>query len=165
MKSDRSEDQNISESEDQNSDLSDTPISSDLSGSDASVLLNMEGLIKNHIASIDKLGEEQKKLKEMLDDIFANDPTYQQHVEKAKEATKVKTATKLEILKQPQAADLNLKIKSLKSQIAEQQDALSDYLGEYQRMSGLTEIEGEDGEMHQIVMVAKLIKGAVFTPR
>lgn len=122
------------------------------------ILINMESMIKNHIASIDKLSEEAKKLKEMLDDIFANDPVYQEHLEKAKEATKLKTATKQQILKQPQAADLNLKIKTLKSEIKENQGALSDYLQEYQRMSGVNEIEGEDGEVREIVYTAKLIK-------
>lgn len=125
---------------------------------DGEVLINMEGMIKNYIASIDKLSDEAKKLKEMLDDIFANDPVYQEHLEKAKEATKLKTATKLQILKQPQAADLNEKIKSLKSQIKESQESLSDYLQEYQRMSGVNEIEGEDGEVREIIYTAKLVK-------
>ncbi len=41
------------------------------------ILLNMESLIKGHVATIDKLSTESKKLKEMLDDIFGNDPTFQ----------------------------------------------------------------------------------------
>ncbi len=159
-KSDSTEQQVI---EGETVEVTETIVGTPSDASQASVLLNMEGLIKNHISSIDRMGDELKKLKEMFDDIFANDATYQEHSEKAKEATKVKTATKLQILKQPHAADLNNKIKSLKSQIAEQQDSLSDYLGEYQRMSGLTEIEGEDGELRQIVMVAKLVKAGPVT--
>ncbi len=122
------------------------------------ILITMEGMIKSNIALIDKLSEEAKKLKEMLDDIFANDPTYQEHLEKAKEATKLKTATKQQILKQPQAADLNEKTKAIKSEIKEAQSALSDYLQEYQRMSGVNEIEGDDGEVREIVYTAKLVK-------
>ncbi len=128
------------------------------SESGAAVVMNLEGLIKGHIANIDRMDEEYRKYKEMLDDIFANDTTFQQHLEAAKEATRIKTATKQQILKQPQPADLNLKIKSLKSQMAETEEALSDYLSEFQRLSGLNEIEGEDGEMRQIVYVAKLVK-------
>lgn len=132
---------------------------SDASGKDSGqILINMEGLIKNHIASIDKLSQEVKKLKEMLDDIFKNDPTYQQHDEKVKEATKVRQTTKQQILKRPQAADLDEKIKSLKSQLKENQTSLSDYLQEYQRLSGVNEIEGDDGEIREIVYVAKLVK-------
>ncbi len=124
----------------------------------AEVLISMEGMIKNHISAIDKLQEEYKKLKEMLDDIFASDATYQQHLEQAKEAIKIKNATKQQILKQPQAADLDSKIKSLRSQIKENQASLSDYLGEYQRLSGVNEIEGEDGQVREIVYTAKLVK-------
>lgn len=122
------------------------------------ILLNMEGLIKGHISTIDSLTEEGKKLKDMLDDIFANDPTFQEHDKLAKEAAKVKQNTRQQILKQPQAADLNKKIKDLKADIKENKASLSDYLQEYARMSGVNEIEGDDGEVREIVYTAKLIK-------
>lgn len=122
------------------------------------IMLNMEGLIKGLIAQNQKLDEELKKNKEMLDDIFNNDPTYLEHAEKAKEAAKVKSNTKKEILKRPQAAEMDAKVKSLKSQIKENQASLSDYLQEFARMSGVNEIEGEDGEVREIVYTAKLIK-------
>src|SRR3954469_5642406 len=74
------------------------------------ILLNLESLIKNHVASVDKLTSEARELKEMLEDIFNNDPTYKEHSDKAKEATKVKQGTKAQILKQPQAHELDEKI-------------------------------------------------------
>lgn len=126
------------------------------------VIINMEALIKSHITSADKLQEELKINKEMLDDIFKNDPTFQDHAEKAKEATKLKQKTKAEILKRPQVAELNEKVRSLKSQLKEIGSALSDYLQEYQRLSGVSEIEGEDGEVREIVYVAKLVKKPLF---
>jgi predicted RNase H-like nuclease (RuvC/YqgF family) len=122
------------------------------------VIINMEGMIKNYISSIDKLSEEAKKLKGMLDDIFNNDPTFAAHSEAAKQAGQVKQKTKAEILKRPQAKELDDKIRTLKSEVKENQAALSDYLQEYQRMSGVNEIEGEDGDMREIVYTAKLIK-------
>lgn len=122
------------------------------------VLINMEGLIKNYISAIAKASDELKKQREMLEDIFNNDPTYKKHTDSAKEATKVKQATKQEILKRPQAADLNKKVQDLRNQIKENQASLSDYLQEYQRLSGVNEIESEDGEVHEIVYVARLIK-------
>lgn len=127
------------------------------------VLINMEALIKSHITSIDRLQDEAKKLKGMLDDIFSNDPTYNNHDKAAKEASKVKAATRAEILKRPQAAELANKFKTIKSEVKEMQNALSDYLQEYNRMSGVNEIEGEDGEVREIVYEAKLIKKA-FRP-
>lgn len=94
----------------------------------------------------------------MLDDIFANDPTYQEHLKQSEEASKVKNATKAQILKQPQVSQLNEKVKELKAQLKENQASLSDYLREYQRMSGVTEIEDEAGQVHEIIFTAKLIK-------
>lgn len=133
-------------------------VEGEVAESSSDILINMESMIKTHMSSLDKLQEEMKKHKEMLDDIFKNDPTYQEHSEKAKEAAKIKQNTKAQILKQPQAAELNEKVKSFKSQIKETQDALSDYLQEYARMAGVNEIEGEDGEVREIVYTAKLIK-------
>ncbi|MDO8498366.1 MAG: hypothetical protein Q7S44_01085 [bacterium] len=126
--------------------------------SQASVLLNLEQLIKNHISSIDKTSEELKKQKGMLDDIFANDSTYKQHSEQAREAAKIKAATKAQIMKQPQVTELSEKVKNMRQEVKEMQGALSDYLKEYQRMSGVNEIEGEDGEVREIVYTAKLVK-------
>ncbi len=122
------------------------------------IIVNMESMIKSHISEIDKLNTELKKHKEMLDDIFKNDKTFQDHLEKAKEASKIKQNTKKQILKRPEAADLDNKVKSFKSQVKETQEALSDYLQEYARMSGVNEIEGDDGEVREIVYVAKLVK-------
>lgn len=126
--------------------------------SQAEVLMNMEGLIKNHLAALKKLQEELNKNKEMMDDILANDPTYQEHLNAANEASKVKNATKAQVLKQPQAADLDKKIKEIKADMKENQGSLSDYLSEYSRLSGLTEIEDDEGNMMQITFSAKLTK-------
>jgi predicted RNase H-like nuclease (RuvC/YqgF family) len=129
----------------------------------AQVIISLESMIKQHIAALGKLNEEFRKHKEMLDDIFASDETYQKHLEAAKEATKVKMATKTQILKRPQAADLDKKVKELKAELKENQASLSDYLGEYQRLSGVNEIESDDGEVHEIVFSAKLIRRGAAT--
>ena len=63
------------------------------------------------MSAIDKLEQEVRKNKEMLDDIFNNDPTYKEHADKAKEAAKVKQNTKAQVLKQPQARELDEKVK------------------------------------------------------
>lgn len=122
------------------------------------LILNMEGMIKSLIGALDTEKEELSKFQETLNDIFDNDESYKKHSELAKEAAKIKSATKQQILKQPQAADLNVKIKTLKSEIKENQASLSDYLREFQRMSGISEIEGEDGELREIVYTVKLVR-------
>lgn len=124
----------------------------------AIVLLNLESMIKGNISQIDKLTEEMKKQKEMLDSVFENDATYTEHAKQAKEAARIKTATKNEILKRPDVAHIFEKVKSAKAEISELQDGLSSYLQEFQRMSGVNEIEGEDGLVREIVYTAKLVK-------
>ncbi len=126
--------------------------------SQSEVLMSMEGLIRNHLSSLRKLQGDLSKHKEMLDDILANDPTYQEHLAAANEASKTKNTTKAEVLKQPQAADLDKKIKDIKVEMKENSGSLSDYLSEYSRLSGLTEIEDDEGNMMQISFSAKLIK-------
>lgn len=136
------------------------------SGNDAVLLGKIEEMIKTHISQISELGEEVTKYKDMLDDILINDETFQEHDKVAKEATRIKSNTKKEIMKRPDAADLANKLKSVKSQQKELKEGLSDYLREYQRLSGSSEIEGEDGEVREIVFVAKLVKrSSKFQPR
>jgi hypothetical protein len=122
------------------------------------VVINMESMIKNYHSSISKLKEETKKQKEMLDDIFANDPTFQDHSDKSKSASTLLKQTKAEVLKRPQASELNEKVKNGKAEIKELQGAMSDYLQEYARMSGVSEIEMEDGTVMKIQFEAKLVR-------
>ncbi len=129
-----------------------------MDGNDAVLLTRIEEMVKTHLSQIAELKEEISKHKEMLDDIFANDETFQEHDKLAKEAARIKSNTKKEIMKRPDVASLAEKLKSLKSEQKELKEGLSDYLREYQRLSGLSEIEGEDGELQQIVFVAKLVK-------
>lgn len=137
-------------------DDTETPTQPEANGS--SVIINLESLIKSHLSSISRFQEELKKHKEMLNDIFENDETYKKHAEVAKEAARVKSQTKQQIMKQPSVAELADKVKSMQSQLKETQGALSDYLSEYRRLSGISEIEDENGEIRQIIYVAKLVR-------
>lgn len=129
-----------------------------LMDNNAVLLTKIEEMIKTHLAQIDSLQEEITKYRDMVNDIFTNDETYQEHDKLAKEAARIRSNTKKEITKRPDVADLDNKLKSLKSEQKELKEGLSDYLREYQRLSGSNEIEGEDGEVREIVFVAKLVK-------
>jgi hypothetical protein len=120
--------------------------------------LDLTGLINSHISQIDRLKIEAGKLKEMLDDIFQNDPTYIEHDKAVKEASKIRGATKKQILKTPQAADLSNKILDLRSQIKERNQELSDYLQDYAKTTGTNSFETEDGTVRQIIYTARLVK-------
>lgn len=124
----------------------------------AKLILNLENLIRNNNVQVAKLSAELAEARDMLKDAFENDVTYKEHADAAKEANKVKSATKAQILRQPQVAGLAAKVKSLTSEVKELKEGMSDYLKEFNRLSGINEIEGEDGELMEIVYVAKLVK-------
>lgn len=124
------------------------------------VLLNLESMIKQTISTLELNKTELHKRKEMLNDLFVNDPTYQEHEKAAKEAAKIRNKTKSELVKQPAAFDIQQKCKELSTEIKELQLGMSDYLREYMRMSGQNEIEGDDGEVREIIQVARLVKKA-----
>ena len=126
----------------------------------ATILLELEATIKNHISLIDKNKAELKKQREMLESALLNDETYRLHTEEAKKATKTKALTKYQILQLPANKVLADKVKELATQNRELDSALSDYLREYMRMSGTTEIETDEGEVREIIYVAKLVKKA-----
>lgn len=135
-------------------------------GSDAVLLVRIGEMIKTHISQLDTLAEDISKRKEMIDDIFGNDETYQEHDKIAKEAAKVRSATKKQIMKRSDVADLSNKLAELKSEQSDLKNGLSDYLREYQRLSGLNEIEGEDGEIREIVSTMRLVKKSYqFKPK
>ncbi len=149
-----------------NQDTQEAQLAETTPDNDAVLLLKIEEMIKTHTSQIDELQEEITKLKDMVNDVFLNDETFQEHEKSAKEASRIRSNTRKEILKRPDMADLDNKLKSLKSEQKELKQGLSDYLREYQRLSGSNEIEGEDGEIREIVFVAKLVKrSSKFNPR
>ncbi|HSA83389.1 MAG TPA: hypothetical protein VLF20_00700 [Patescibacteria group bacterium] len=125
--------------------------------SQASAFLNLEELIKNHIEAIDKLKDELKQSREMFEDSFNNNPTYREHVEKVKEATKAKSSVRQEIVKQPAVATLKQKVDDLRFDLNEQSKTLSDLLQDYKEQTGATEIEARNGKIYAIVSVSKLV--------
>lgn len=132
-------------------------VTSSSSNDDTTVLLSLEEMIKNNIASLETLREELRKVREMFEDTFSNDPVYMEKAEEAKKAAKGKSEVRSRIMQQPSVKEMADKIKHLRSEMSERSGALSDYLQEYQRISGLTQVE-VDGEVHQIVNSAKVVK-------
>lgn len=124
----------------------------------AEEFLNLESLIKTYAGKIDSLKKELKEKTQMMKDAFEGDAIYREHAEKAKEANRIKSATKQQILKQPVMAELSEKIKDIKFDISEQNAILADYLNQYRQQTGATQIEMEDGEVMEIVSVTKLVK-------
>jgi len=126
--------------------------------SQATVLISLEGLIKRHISSIERIQEELKKNKEMFDGAFEGSEVFRELLEKLKEANKQKTTTREQILKQPAMMQLAENIKGMRQELKELRLALSDYLQEFQRLSGLKEIEDESGQLREIINTSKVVR-------
>ena len=122
------------------------------------VLTSLDAMIKAHVQSVDRLKVETKKLRDMIEDGFANDAVYKEHDDAAKAAAKIKQATKAQIMKQPAILTLVQKMKTLSSELKEKQFSLSDYLLEYQKLSGANQIETDDGQILEIVNSAKIVR-------
>lgn len=125
--------------------------------SQAAAFLSLENLIKNHLATIDKLQKDTRELQEAVTNILANDPTYKQHEEQAKEAARIKGNTKKEILKRPEVAHTAQKLKETQEELKDNRVTLSELLQEYQRQSGQNTLETEDGRVLEIVSTSKLV--------
>lgn len=152
------DDQSIKTEDVQEAELVSADLPPEPQNGEAIVLTNLESLIKSNISQIDKLGDEIKKQNEMITSVLENDEIYVKHTEAAKEAARIKGNTKSEILKRPDVSHVVEKLKNLKSEQKELRESLSSYLQEFQRLSGSNEIEGEDGQVRQIVYNAKLIR-------
>jgi len=126
--------------------------------SDATVLLSLEDMIKNNIATIDKETAELREKRHMFVDAFQNDATFKEHEDKAREANVTKLATKQQILKQPAMMQMAEKIKSMAADLKERKAAVSDYLLEYQRLTQATTIEDLDGNLREIHNNATAVK-------
>ena len=120
--------------------------------------LNLESLVKTYVTKIELLNKDLKEKNQILKDSFEGDAVYREHEEKAKEANRIKSATKQQILKQPAMAVMAEKIKDMKFDIAEQNAVLTDYLSQYREQSGATQIELDNGEIMEIVSITKLVK-------
>lgn len=112
--------------------------------------------IKRIMGIIAETKKQIKELKESLESVLSNDQTYQEHLNAAKEANKIKNKTKQGILKRPEAATVVAKIKDLTATLKENQESLSENLVSYINVAGVNEIEDENGVPHQITFIAKL---------
>ncbi len=128
-------------------------------GSDqATAMLSLEELIKNHIESIDKMRDEVRQVREMFEDSFNNNPTYREHTERAKKTAKERNSVRQQIVKQPSVATLAQKMKDLRFDMSEQTKTLSDLLQDYHEQTGATQIEARNGQLMEIVSTAKLVR-------
>lgn len=125
---------------------------------DAIVIKNLQDLINETLNRIAVIGEEVKPLDEMINSVLENDEVYKKHTEDAKQASKIKNATKAEIMKRPDVSNVFSKVKEKKMDLKEAKDSLSEYLQEYSRLTGQRQFETPEGLVQEIVYTAKLVR-------
>ena len=125
---------------------------------DSDTLLNLTNMINTSLSTAERVKEEKAKLLEMLKDLLDNDPSFLEASEQAKTAGKAKGQARKQVMRQPQAADLDGKLSELKKHLKDVNNNLSMYLADYARASGQNSFEDPNGEVREIVYVAKLVK-------
>lgn len=121
-------------------------------------LLSIENNIKMHLANLEKTRQELKEYTSMFNDSFANDAEYKKLNDQAKDANRLKNTAKQRILKQPAVMELQNKLKHMKEDIKEMQDALSDYARSYIAIAGTNQMTTDEGEILEFVQTTKLVR-------
>lgn len=121
-------------------------------------IMSLENMISGYLVDLGKLQKDLKEQSAMLKDTFANDAEYQATDEKATEIRKMKKEIQDKIIQNPAVAILQEKVNHLRSEVKETRQALSDYLTQYYMESGLRQITGADGEIHEMVTHVRLVK-------
>lgn len=121
-------------------------------------IMSLENMINGYILDLEKLQKDLKEQSAMLKDSFENDADYAAIADKAREVQKMKKEAKDKLLQDPSISLLDAKVTDLKSEVKDVRQALSDYLQQYYRESGLTSITAADGEVRELVATVKLVK-------
>lgn len=126
--------------------------------SQVDTLQTVENSIRNHNRMLAEVKDNLKKLNEMLKSYLENDDEYREAAKNAKDAAAKKSAIKQRLLSRPEANNIPAKLEETKNQKHELEEALSYYLSQFRELSGTNEFEDENGDLKQIVYVAKLVK-------
>lgn len=133
-------------------------IATDGSGDQVRSLVNVEAMINSALSRMQRIKEDLKPIKEMVDSYLENDEEYDQLVEVFKKASKAKRNRKKELLATDNGQELKAKMDALKEERKEAKEQISYYLREYQRLTGTNEIETDDGELREIRYTARLVR-------
>lgn len=124
----------------------------------STVVASLDEMIRLNFKRLNDLSAEQKTLKQIMDDALENSEIYKEVSEKTKTAILEKTSLRKTLLTTPEMISALNKMKDLATEIREKKTSLSDYILEFQRISGANEIDLGNGKIMQIENSAKLIR-------
>lgn len=125
---------------------------------DAKKIINLENLIKGYLTDIANLRDKLRAQREMMKSTIEGDRDFSEAAAKTAELKKKETELKQKLVKVEAVVATKMKVEQLMTELKNVQQSLSDYLNEYANLTQSTEFIGPEGELHQIVRTAKLVK-------
>ncbi|MEP7189016.1 MAG: hypothetical protein ABI901_07505 [Roseiflexaceae bacterium] len=118
----------------------------------------LQNLIQRKIQAMEELSDQIKEADEVIKGALADNAAYNQADEKAKEAAKHRSQVRAQVMDTTEMKNFAGKRKSLKAQKAEEKETLSDYLIDYERLTGANIIESLSGVQLEIFKTAAVKK-------
>lgn len=121
-------------------------------------IVELTALINRYESDMKKMRDNLKIQSGMLRDAVEGDAAYHDVDVQSKDIQKKKTEIKQRVMKTPSMEAVVAKIEEYKGEIKDAKEMLSGYLEEYQRVAGTNIIEGENGEIKEIIQQYRLVK-------
>jgi len=121
-------------------------------------IVELTTLINRYEGDMKKMRDNLKIQSGMLRDAVEGDAGYHELDVQSKDLQKKKTEIKQKEMKTASMEAVVAKIEEYKGEIKDAKDMLSGYLEEYQRVAGTNIIEGENGEIKEIIPQYRLVK-------
>jgi len=121
-------------------------------------IVELTTLINRYEGDMKKMRDNLKIQSGMLRDAVEGDAAYHDLDVQSKDLQKKKNEIKQRVTKTPAMEAVVAKVEEYKSEIKDAKEMLSGYLEEYQRVAGTNIIEGENGEIREIIPQYRLVK-------
>jgi len=121
-------------------------------------IVELTALINRYEGDMKKMKDNLKIQLGMLRDAVEGDAAYHELDIQSKDLQKKKNEIKQKTIKTPAMEAVVAKVEEYKSEIKDAKEMLSGYLEEYQRVAGTNIIEGENGEIKEIIPQYRLVK-------
>jgi len=121
-------------------------------------IVELTTIINRYEGDMKKMRDNLKIQSGMLRDAVEGDAAYHELDIQSKDLQKKKNEIKQKVVKTPAMEAVVTKVEEYKSEMKDAREMLSGYLEEYQRVAGTNIIEGENGEIKEIVPQYRLVK-------
>ena len=121
-------------------------------------IVELTTIINRYEGDMKKMRDNLKIQSGMLRDAVEGDATFHDLDVQSKDVQKKKSEIKQRVMKTPAMEAVVAKIDEYRGEMKDAKEMLSGYLEEYQRVAGTNIIEGENGEIKEIVPQYRLVK-------